>query len=813
MQDEQQGRQRHHEIADAAVAQPRRVEDVVPCRTLGATGDARQFGERAAPLLRVGARLELRGVWKAERRQGEDVPGRQAHGSEIVAGAVQREASLERVRVDPCQIEPLRRGVLARGDDRRRGTARLFGGIAGAIRVEFHADDRFGTATIQRGLHADRRVAAEQPAGDAHREGAEITPAAQAGGEFAIHFRRERGDASEPAMPEGEHRRLIVVRRYRPECRARPQVTQVVAVDGGKRGCGQFAEQHHVGERARRGPVGDEARSCDGDRLLREEARQLLDVRGEQRPASSAFGDIFEEGAVDVGLLAKADDADADPDRAEPLQQPHVFTRLLRVGGIGEQHDVARALVRLLDEIGRGDQSGVGEDPATAGLDPAHRAADTVLIVGRGERRHHVRGAVDGNDGHLVEWPERVDRGARAEIRQIHLRAAVRHRHQHAARAVEHDGHRERQLAVFVLDLHGHRQVRIDVRSEVPADAERRPPAGKEQPATELVRIAREVGQTVRAELLRRHVLDDHGAEGLQVGELARHLCRRCDAQAHPSARERSTEIVRRSGAVDEQDRRRRLDAHGSFPAVVLGHAIGGGVDPQLITREAGTLDDVTERELRRTRPELLAPARDLDAIAQQHGVALEGSIGSHPRAELKRFAFIDAAGQVERLDGDIGASGARGGADVYRNAARRRFVRGHRHRRTGGLAVRQHDDASRTLRRDEARGERHGAAQIAAVRIDLLDECLGGAEGLGQLLHARLPAEEHDADAVASAPGLLQQADDLEGARARILRHRARDVGDDDDVHAAVADTRERHRRQQDEEHQDRDADRIAER
>ena len=133
----------------------------------------------------------------------------------------------------------------------------------------------------------------------------------------------------------------------------------------------------------------------------------------------------------------------------------------------------------------------------------------------------HMRRAVDGDDADLVERPERLDRRARPEIGQVHLRATVAGRRGHAAGTIEHHRHRQRQLAMLVLDFHRHRQIRIEHGLEIAAHAERRRAAGQEQSAAEVGDEARQRSERLRPGLASRHVLQDDRAKGQQAGRIA----------------------------------------------------------------------------------------------------------------------------------------------------------------------------------------------------------------------------------------------------------------------------------------------------
>ena len=291
------------------------------------------------------------------------------------------------------------------------------------------------------------------------------------------------------------------------------------------------------------------------------------------------------------------------PSGCERLEQPLVVARLFGVRRVGEQHDVPRALVGFLHHLRRGDERGVGEDAAAHRLDAPDLVADPVLLARRRQRTDDVRRAVDGDHADLVERPERVDRRARAEIGQVHLRAAVAGRHRHAAGPIEHHGHRQRQLAMLVLDLHRHRQIRIEHRLEVAADAERRrrrrSAAGRRRGRWRSARVRRapaaRPGRPARSRGSRR---DTRAGRPDRCGRPTASIV----VHAKLAGRQRAAEIVRTAAGVDEQDRGRRLDAHRALADVVLGHAIAGRGELEAVARDAGPIDQVAERQLRRAR-------------------------------------------------------------------------------------------------------------------------------------------------------------------------------------------------------------------
>ena len=70
-----------------------------------------------------------------------------------------------------------------------------------------------------------------------------------------------------------------------------------------------------------------------------------------------------------------------------------------------------------------------------------------------------------------------------------------------------------------------------------------------------------------------------------------------------------------------------------------------------------------------------------------------------------------------------------------------------------------------------------------------------------------RFASERHQADAIAGGAALLEQLDDLQHAAAALGRHRAREIGDDDDIDARAAEAGQRHGYQQRDQAQDDDA------
>ena len=489
-----------------------------------------------------------------------------------------------------------------------------------------------------------------------------------------------------------------------------------------------------------------------------EEPRQFVHARREVDATLSASGHVFQERGVGIRFAAEADYAHGNPERFESIEQPLVLARFLRVGRVREQDDVSGALVGLLDDLRCRDQRGVGEDAAAHGLNASHLVADPVLVAGRGQRGDHMRRTVDGNDGDLVERPERLDRRAGPQIRQVHLGSTVAGRRGHAAGTIEHHRHRQRQLAMLVLDFHRHRQKRIEHGLEIAAHAERRRAAGQEQSSAEVGDEPRQRSERLRAGLASRYVLQDDRAKSQQAGRILRHLRRPDRADAQLAGRQGTAQVVRPSAGVDHQDRRRRFDAHGAVAPVVLGDAIAPGRELQPVAGDAGPIDEVPKRQLGGARLKAACGARNLDAVTQQDGLGVDRAIGAHRRGELKRLPLVDHAGQVERFDGDVRRLAAAEHPEVDRQAARRRFVCCPHHRRSVRLAVREHDQPAAPLARDQTGGKTDRTSQVAAVAVHLLHERARLTELLGQPLDARLASVGHDSDSIARRAPLLEQ-------------------------------------------------------
>ena len=113
----------------------------------------------------------------------------------------------ERVFADPRQRQPLRRatGPVVRRHDRRRRRAHVAGAAARAAGIELDADDALAALALERGLHAGRRLAAEQPAAEPDGKSLEIRSTRSAAASTGRPLRRSatrcgRGrDARTPA--------------------------------------------------------------------------------------------------------------------------------------------------------------------------------------------------------------------------------------------------------------------------------------------------------------------------------------------------------------------------------------------------------------------------------------------------------------------------------------------------------------------------------------------------------------------------------------------------------------------------------------
>ena len=300
---------------------------------------------------------------------------------------------------------------------------------------------------------------------------------------------RYGGAAPQPVLPEGEERRAILVLRHEPDLGGVLPVGDRVAPHVGEATRRERPHRQQVRQHAHGHVLLHEGGPGDLDGLLREQARQVGGVLGEEAAAAAEPRDVAEEVRVGVRAGPEPDHRDRDAGLPEARHEGEVVARLLGVGGVGEEHDVARALRRAGELLRSGDERGVGEDPAAAGLDGADPAEDAPLVREGHQRHDDVRGGVDRDHRHGVAAAEQLDRGARPEVGEVHLRLARRDRHPHRPGAVERDGHRQEELALLLPDLHRHRQDLLDRGLVVAARSERRPAAGHEQAAAEVAHV------------------------------------------------------------------------------------------------------------------------------------------------------------------------------------------------------------------------------------------------------------------------------------------------------------------------------------
>ena len=99
----------------------------------------------------------------------------------------------------------------------------------------------------------------------------------------------------------------------------------------------------------------------------------------------------------------------------------------------------------------------------------------------------------------------------------------------HAPGAVHDDGQRDGELAVFHAQFHRHGQQRVHRALEVPAGAEALFAAGHQQPSALHLHVYVERVEKLGRQLVRGHVVEDHGAgarqaAGVERGEVRRHL-------------------------------------------------------------------------------------------------------------------------------------------------------------------------------------------------------------------------------------------------------------------------------------------------
>src|SRR4029078_4414955 len=90
----------------------------------------------------------------------------------------------------------------------------------------------------------------------------------------------------------------------------------------------------------------------DDDRVLREKARQIFGVFSEEDLPIAAFSDVTQQVGVAVHRRAQSYDADRDARFFALSQQFLILTRLFRIGGVGEENDVARAGLGFEQHVG-----------------------------------------------------------------------------------------------------------------------------------------------------------------------------------------------------------------------------------------------------------------------------------------------------------------------------------------------------------------------------------------------------------------------------------------------------------------------------
>jgi hypothetical protein len=96
----------------------------------------------------------------------------------------------------------------------------------------------------------------------------------------------------------------------------------------------------------------------------------------------------------------------------------------------------------------------------------------------------------------------------------------------------------------------------------------------------------------------------------------------------------------------------------------------------QLISRNAGSINNVSKRQLRGAGMKCLLLTGDFDSVSQEYRFGVHRAIGAHPRRELKWLAFVHGSGEIKRLDGDVGGFSAGECAKVYGQSAGCSFVR-----------------------------------------------------------------------------------------------------------------------------------------
>ena len=421
--------------------------------------------------------------------------------------------------------------------------------------------------------------------------------------------------------------------------------------------------------------------------------------------------------------------------------------------------------------------------PPPALLDLEHLGADGLGILDGPHRLNDVSDGINGEHRHHVALRQQADALGRPQVGQIHLGFAPSDGHGHASRTIEGDGNGHAVLAVLVPQLHRNRQKRIERALEVTANAEAAFAAGQQETASQ---VLDELGQVLHphaAERRRRHVLDDDGPVPVQyVGRQGR-LAGRLEIDGNMGRLQRSPQRPLFSIVIDDQHPRAGVHKDDARSHVVFCERIARHVDLDFVGLHAALFQEVAKREPVATREEVRLPPRDQLRAAEHANLPVSLAVGIDVDRELERLAGSDRIGELDRFDRHVAQARSLEGPIVDRHA----FFAGSpgRRQRIGpvGFAVREDQEAGRTIFVDQVERRRNGVGQIAAIGQDLLGEGAQRRVVGKRVLDLGLATERDHGHAVARFAIAFQIVNQGQHAVLGGGRHRAGAIGHDDDV------------------------------
>ena len=627
---------------------------------------------------------------------------------------------------------------------------------------------------VSPGLRSQHPVRQRRQQRTGHRIGREPPGVLRLGG--------ERADPAESGLPDRGNRRLEFIAGDQEDFGPLPAVTEIVAAE-----TGGAAEVGLRDRTQRRRVIGLDRRVDEGiaghqERILRENARKLVGAVRKIDHAVAAARHILQETGVAVLPGAEPDHADRDPGPARALQQLPVSAGLLRIGGVGEEDQVAGRRIRPHQLVRRLVERRISEDASAHRLDAADAGFAADDILARRQRNDRMRSAVDRDDSEFVarhHQPVDLERG---QIRHIHL-GQVPDRRRHAAGAIQRDDESEQIFAELLPLLHRDRQYFLERRTVVAADGERTAAAGHHQPERAGSDHAGQQRHAVRPEPRSRDVFKDHS--GIS-GQLPRRQFRRGrapDDDWNLRLREHPRKVA--GGRLRQQQHRlaprdRDQPPRPVVPGPFVRRRVGADNLDRII-RHAGLIAPV-------------APGNEVDAAVQLH-------LAHHPAA----VAAPDAAGHLLRLrgddpavqcvelpgrgrhrrvdsgDGQIVRRSAEKPAQVDRNAARGGSGKCASRVHAGPAPVRDQQDAPRRISRNLAQRKRKRPRHIRSVRIR--NPAFEAVEtgGLRQLVDDRFRAESDHAQTGVARTRSLEAAEKRLSLLFRVIRHRTAAVDRDD--------------------------------